>query len=57
VIAALSASLLGDDPASRWLVRVVVSFLTTPGNDEAEERELLSRFVAPAVLAGYSART
>lgn len=52
VIAALSASFLGDAPASRWLVRVVLSLLTTPEADDAAERELLRRFVAPA-LAGY----
>lgn len=63
VIAALSASFRaglgggpqGDAPASRWLVRVIVSFLTTPGADEAEERELLGRFVAPALTGSYRA--
>jgi AcrR family transcriptional regulator len=53
VIAALSASFLGDGPASQWLVRVIVSFLAAPGADEDQERELLGRFVAPALaLAG-----
>jgi len=50
VIAALSASFLGDDPASRWLVRVIVSFLVAPGADEDEEREQLARFVAPVLV-------
>lgn len=61
VIAALSASFgaglggapQGDDPAARWLVRVVLSFLTAPGEDEADERALLTRFVAPALTATY----
>jgi AcrR family transcriptional regulator len=45
----------GGDPASRlrarWLVRVVVSLLTMPGENEAEERALITRFVAPVLLA------
>lgn len=65
VIAALSASFWGgpggappgDDPASRWLVRVIVSFLSAPGADEGEERELLERFVAPALVAAYVSRS
>jgi AcrR family transcriptional regulator len=44
----------GDDPSSllraRWLVRVVVSLLTMPGENEAEERALIARFVAPVLL-------
>lgn len=55
VIAALSASFLGDGPEARWLVRVIVSLLTVPGADEAEERALLSRFVAPVVTGAYRA--
>jgi AcrR family transcriptional regulator len=61
VIAALSASFgagpgggpLGDGPEARWLVRVIVSLLTVPGADEAEERALLERFVAPALTGDY----
>lgn len=49
------ARLLGDDGAgrlrARWLVRIVVSLLTLPGDSEAEERELIARFVAPGLLA------
>ena len=45
----------GDDPSTRlrarWLVRVVVSLLTMPAESEAEERALIARFVAPALLA------
>lgn len=52
VIVALSASFLGDDAAeARWLVRVIVSLLTVPGLDEADERAMLARFVAPVVVA------
>jgi AcrR family transcriptional regulator len=42
------------DPASeqqgRWLVRVVVSLLTMPGESAEEERMLVERFVAPGLL-------
>ena len=34
----------------RWLVRIVVSLLTDPGESEKEERELIERFVVPAVF-------
>ena len=37
----------GSRLAARWIVRVIVSFLTDPGEDEAEERALLERFVVP----------
>ncbi len=35
---------------ARWLVRIIVSLLAMPGESEAEERELVERFVAPVVL-------
>jgi AcrR family transcriptional regulator len=35
---------------ARWLVRVIVSLLTMPGESEEEERELITRFVAPGLL-------
>jgi AcrR family transcriptional regulator len=40
-----------DDQAlsARWIVRVIVSLLTMPGRDDAEERALVERFVAPAL--------
>jgi AcrR family transcriptional regulator len=54
---AFVARLLGarrDDPESRlrarWVVRVVISLLGMPGESEAEERALVERFVAPALL-------
>lgn len=34
-----------------WTVRVILSLLAQPGGDAAEERALVARFVAPAVLA------
>ena len=48
------SELLGErDPAdrlrARWLVRVILSLLTMPGEDEAEERALLEQFLAPAL--------
>jgi len=36
---------------ARWLVRVIVSLLTMPGENEEEERILIERFVVPAVLS------
>jgi AcrR family transcriptional regulator len=35
---------------ARWLVRVIVSLLAMPGDSAAEERALVERFVAPALL-------
>jgi AcrR family transcriptional regulator len=35
----------------RWLVRIVVSLLTDPGESEAQERRLVERFVVPVVFA------
>ncbi|HVU73719.1 MAG TPA: helix-turn-helix domain-containing protein [Mycobacteriales bacterium] len=56
VIVGITASLLGDatDPdvleRARWLVRVVVSLLATPGADPEDERRMLERFVVPLVV-------
>jgi len=59
VIAALATAFvtsLGDNhPASvagrgRWLVRVITSLLIFPGHDEADERAMLTEFVAPVVV-------
>ncbi len=35
---------------ARWMVRVIVSLLAMPGANAAEERALVERFVAPALL-------
>ncbi|MEE4025854.1 TetR/AcrR family transcriptional regulator [Gordonia sp. PKS22-38] len=35
---------------ARWLVRVIVSLLTSPGASDHEERALLERFVVPVVV-------
>lgn len=35
----------------RFMVRIILSLLMTPGADAAEERELVRRFVTPAVLS------
>lgn len=42
----------GSDPTlrGRFMVRIILSLLMTPGMDAAEERELVRRFVTPAVL-------
>jgi AcrR family transcriptional regulator len=52
VIEALGMSVVEDAAAARWLVRVIVSLLTVPGRDEADERAMVERFVAPVVPAG-----
>ncbi|MBW2386996.1 MAG: TetR/AcrR family transcriptional regulator [Deltaproteobacteria bacterium] len=48
-----------DKPSSllraRWMVRVIVSLLIMPGDSEAEERILIARFVAPAMLSNEDA--
>jgi AcrR family transcriptional regulator len=58
VIAALAVAFLHslgpDDPAvierrGRWMVRVIVSLLTHPGRDEADERAMIEEFVVPIV--------
>jgi AcrR family transcriptional regulator len=52
---AFVTSLGNDHPANvagrgRWLVRVITSLLTFPGHDEADERAMLTEFVAPVVV-------
>ncbi|MET8779183.1 TetR family transcriptional regulator [Nocardia sp. NPDC004654] len=53
VIEALAAAFLpdsiGGDRArlARWLTRLIVSLLTVPGVDDADERAMLENFVAP----------
>ncbi|NKY52367.1 TetR/AcrR family transcriptional regulator [Nocardia vermiculata] len=39
----------GSAQLGRWLTRIIVSLLTVPGRDEADERELLERFLAPLI--------
>jgi AcrR family transcriptional regulator len=51
VIEALGRTVVPDPLAARWVVRVVVSLLTAPGRDDAEERELVERFVVPVLHA------
>lgn len=44
---------LADDELrerARWMVRVIVSLLTSPGESPAHEQQMLTRFVAPVVL-------
>lgn len=52
VPAAFATELTGldeDDPAAAaWIVRLVLSLLLWPGVDDAAERVMLERFVAPA---------
>ncbi|MGH0029180.1 MAG: TetR/AcrR family transcriptional regulator [Myxococcota bacterium] len=55
VIEALMEAFVADlfrpsDPLrAGWLVRVVVSLLSMPGNDAADERALVERFVVPGL--------
>ncbi|MFZ2176429.1 MAG: helix-turn-helix domain-containing protein [Rhodococcus sp. (in: high G+C Gram-positive bacteria)] len=64
VIESLGAAFLGqsgftgDDAArrARWLVRVIVSLLTVPGVDAADERAMLEQFVAPVVIPAADER-
>ncbi len=58
VITALAAAFLqslgsGDGGAverrARWAVRVIISLLTFPGRDEADERAMIEDFVVPVV--------
>lgn len=51
VIEALGVPVVGDAAAARWTVRVILSLLTMPGRDEADERAMVERFVAPSVAA------
>ncbi|MGH9136251.1 MAG: TetR/AcrR family transcriptional regulator [Acidimicrobiales bacterium] len=57
VIGGMVAGFLGgpadDDVRHRadWLVRVMLSLLASPGDDEDHERSMIERFVAPVVLA------
>ena len=38
-----------DPDLADWVLRIVLSFLTNPGDDAAAERRLLERFLAPTV--------
>jgi AcrR family transcriptional regulator len=51
VIAALGRSVVEDQLAARWVIRVIISLLIAPGRDAAEERELVERFVVPVLNA------
>ncbi|MFE3289565.1 TetR/AcrR family transcriptional regulator [Rhodococcus sp. NPDC059234] len=60
VIEVLGTTFLADAPGgddgevsrrARWLVRVIVSLLTVPGADEADERSMIEQFVVPVLLA------
>ncbi|MFX0573824.1 TetR/AcrR family transcriptional regulator [Nocardia nepalensis] len=60
VIEAIAAGLLPPtaDPdrsrLARWLARVIMSLLTAPGRDEADERVMLEQFVAPVVVGAFA---
>lgn len=51
VVAALGLTVTRDADEARWLVRVIVSLLTSPEADAAAERRLVERFVAPVLGA------
>jgi AcrR family transcriptional regulator len=59
VIAAIAAGFTGElngtDPQragrrARMMVRIILSFLSTPGADEADERRMIEEFIAPAFV-------
>jgi AcrR family transcriptional regulator len=60
VIEAMTASFLGDPTdedtrdRARWTVRIILSLLNHPGADQAEERRLLERYLAPVVAKATS---
>jgi len=62
IIESMVATFLGDPDApgtirrARWLLRVVLSMLATPGADEADERAMIEQFVVPVVLAPRDTR-
>lgn len=67
VVLTLTSSFVPDLPGSseklaehdllrRWLVRIVVSLLTDPAGSATEERELIERFLVPAVFNRHSNR-
>ena len=51
VIEALGTSFVDEPDDARWLVRVILSLLTVPGRDEADERAMVERYVAPRVTS------
>lgn len=65
VIESLAAAMFTDIDLSepdrsrlaRWLTRIIVSLLATPGRDEADEHAMLRDFVAPILPDTTSART
>ena len=44
------------DRRARWLVRVITSLLIFPGDEEADEKQMLEDFVAPLVVRNASDR-
>ncbi|UFS93625.1 TetR/AcrR family transcriptional regulator [Nocardia huaxiensis] len=38
----------------RWLTRIIVSLLASPGRDDADERAMLEEFIAPAVTRAFA---
>ncbi|WP_067572239.1 TetR/AcrR family transcriptional regulator [Nocardia acidivorans] len=39
---------------ARWLTRIIVSLLSAPGRDDAEERSMLDEFVAPIISRAFA---
>jgi hypothetical protein len=44
------------DRRARWLVRVITSLLIFPGNDEADEKQMLEEFVVPIAVGSAAGR-
>jgi len=57
LVTTFAAQPLGPHPSdqeaklrARWIIRIIVSLLSNPGESEDEERALLERFVAPMLV-------
>jgi AcrR family transcriptional regulator len=61
VIESMAGTLVGNpaDPdhrdRARWVVRIMLSLLAMPGDDEHDERRMLERFVVPVAVASTRA--
>lgn len=44
-----------DRDLARWVIRAILSFLSVPGEDQAEEERMVRRFLAPHLFPGCGA--
>ncbi|MGI9600966.1 MAG: TetR/AcrR family transcriptional regulator [Acidimicrobiales bacterium] len=50
-VGGIDPSLVSDRLLARWIVRAIMSLLTLPAADAAEERALIERLVAPGLIS------